>query len=80
MYYWYGYHVNRMEKGDIELYTRRIFDFIKTSGAKVRGELTAGAAKQIAAIFDRGVTIYHGQNGYLEIGQGQMINNDEVEP
>lgn len=80
MYYWYGYHVNRMEKGDVELYTRRVFDFIKTSGAKIRGELTAGAAKQIAAIFDRGVTIYHGKNGYLEIGQGQMINNDEVEP
>ena len=74
MYYWYGYHVNRMEKGDIELYTRRVFDFIKTSGAKVRGELTAGAAKQIAAIFDRGVTIYHGKNGYLEIGQGQLIS------
>jgi hypothetical protein len=80
MYYWYGYHVNRMMKGDVELYTRRIFDFIKTSGAKVRGELTAGAAKQIAAIFDRGVTIYHGKNGYVEIGQGQLINNDEVEP
>ena len=80
MYYWYGYHVNRMERGDVELYTRRIFDFIKTSGAKVRGELTAGAAKQIAAIFDHGVTIYHGKNGYVEIGQGQLINNDEVEP
>lgn len=79
MYYWYGYIVNRMFKGTVDLYTRHAFDFIKTNGAKIRGSLTAGAARQIAAIFDNGVTIYHGPNGYMRIGSGQMYENDEVE-
>ena len=78
MYYWYGYHVNRMFKGDIDLHTRSKFDYIKTNGAKVKGDLTAGAAKQIAGIFDAGVTIYHGTDGYLLIGTGDMKENDEV--
>ena len=78
MYYWYGYHVNRTFKGDIDLCTRSKFDYIKTNGAKVKGDLTASAAKQIAGIFDTGVTIYHGADGYREIGSGNMIANDEV--
>lgn len=80
MYYWYGYIVNRMFRGTVDLYTRHKFDFIKTNGAKIRGSLTAGAARQIAAIFDNGVTIYHGPDGYMKIGNGQMYENDEVEP
>lgn len=78
MYYWYGYHVNRVFKGDIDLHTRTRFDFIKTSGARVKGDLTAGAAKEIGSIFDRGVTIYHGPEGYALIGSGDMVSNDEV--
>ena len=78
MYYWYGYHVNRTIKGDIDLHTRSKFDFIKTSRGKVKGELTAGAAKQIGDIFDAGVTIYHGSDGYALIGTGDMVENDEV--
>lgn len=78
MYYWFGYHVNRTFKGSIDLHTRTKFDFIKTSGAKVKGDLTAGAAKEIGSIFDRGVTIYHGPEGYALIGSGDMVANDEV--
>ena len=79
MYYWFGYHVNRTFKGVIDLHTRTKFDFIKTSGARVKGDLTAGAAKEIGSIFDRGVTIYHGPEGYALIGTGDMVANDEVE-
>ena len=78
MYYWYGYHVNRVFKGNIDLHTRTKFDFIKTSGARVKGDITAGAAKEIGSIFDRGVTIYHGPEGYALIGSGDMVANDEV--
>ena len=78
MYYWFGYHVNRSFKGIIDLETREVFDFIKTSGAKVKGDISAGEAKQLAAIFDKGVTIYHGKDGYAKIGDGTMWNNDEV--
>lgn len=79
MYYWYGYHVNRVFKGNIDLHTRTKFDFIKTSGARVKGDLTAGAATEIGSIFDRGVTIYHGPEGYALIGSGDMVANDEVD-
>ena len=78
MYYWFGYHVNRTFKGVVDLHTRSKFDFIKTNGAKVKGDLTGGAAKQIEAIFDSGVTIYHGAAGYALIGTGVMVENDEV--
>lgn len=77
MYYWHGYQIRRMFKGTVDLHTRSKFDFIKTNGAKVRGSLSAGAAKQIAAIFDAGVTIYHGEAGYNTIGTGEMKENDE---
>lgn len=81
MYYWFGYHVNRTMKGDIELHTRKVFDYIKTNGAKVRGGIPTDVSKEIAGIFDRGVTIYHGQNGYMEIAaSGGLYENDEVEP
>ena len=79
MYYWYGYIVNRMFKGTVNLHIRSKFDFIKTNGAKIRGALSAGAARQIAGIFDNGVTIYHGDVGYDLIGSGQMYENDEVQ-
>lgn len=78
MYYWYGYHVNRMFKGTVDLHIRSKFDYIKTNGAKIKGSLSAGAARQIAAIFDNGVTIYHGADGYILIGTGDMKENDEI--
>lgn len=77
MYYWYGYQIRRMFKGTLDLHTRSKFDYLKTNGAKVRGSLSAGAAKQIAGIFDAGVTIYHGETGYNTIGSGEMSENDE---
>ena len=77
MYYWYGYQIKRMFKGTVDLHTRSKCDYLKTNGAKVRGSLSAGAAKQIAGIFDSGVTIYHGETGYNTIGSGEMKENDE---
>ena len=77
MYYWYGYQIRRMFKGTVNLHTSSKFDYLKTNGAKIRGSLSAGAAKQIAGIFDAGVTIYHGETGYNTIGSGEMSENDE---
>lgn len=75
MYYWYGYHVNRMIKGSISLHTRSKFDYIKTNGAKVRGMIPASAAKQLSEIFDRGVSVFH---AYDSIGNSTLYENDEV--
>ena len=75
MYYWYGYHVNRMIKGTISLHTRSKFDYIKTNGAKVKGTIPSSAAKQLSEIFDRGVSIFH---SYDNIGVSTLYENDEV--
>ena len=75
MYYWYGYHVNRMIKGNISLHTRSRFDYIKTNGAKVRGMIASSAAKQLSEIFDRGVSVFH---SYDSIGDSTLYENDEV--
>ena len=83
MYYWYGYHVNRTFKGVIDLQVRRFFDFIKTDGARVRGDLNAEDAQAIAAIFDKGVTIVHTHSDATNYGYisqsvaGELYNNDE---
>jgi len=85
MYYWYGYHVERTVKGAISLRTRKFFDFIKTDGARVRGDMNAEDLEAVAAIFDRGVTIFHlNSRPYyydriLQAGIGdKRYNNDEV--
>lgn len=83
MYYWYGYHVNRTFKGAIDLQVRRFFDYIKTDGARVRGDLNMDDASAIAAIFDKGVTIVHTHSDAANYGYisqniaGELYNNDE---
>lgn len=76
-YYFYGYFVNKTERGTINLHTRKLFDFIKTSGARVTGSCPADVLRSIGAIFDKGVTIYHGTDGYAKIGTGMTYSNDE---
>lgn len=77
-YYFYGYFMNRTERGSVRLRTRELFDFIKTSRARVRGECNTDALQTIAQIFDNGVTIYHGADGYEYIGEGMTKANNEV--
>ena len=63
--------------GTISTATRKYFDYIETRGAKIRGDLNAEEASQISAIFDRGVRIYHGAQGYVMIGAGMSMENAE---
>ena len=76
-YYYYGYNVNMVVPGTIDTDLRKYFDYIETRGAQIRGDLNAEEASQIAAIFDRGVRIYHGPAGYVNIGAGMSLENPE---
>ena len=76
-YYYFGYNVRAVAAGKIETATRKIFDYIETRGARIRGNLNAEDAAEIARIFDRGVRIYHGMDGYKEIGTGMSHENYE---
>lgn len=75
-YYYYGYNIGGVTPGTVQLKTRRYFDYIETRGAKIRG-VNAGDTRKIAEIFDRGVRIYHGSEGYDQIGGGMTLENYE---
>ena len=77
-YYFYGYYINNVIRGELSLHRRYLFDHVQTSGARVSGAVSGDDAKQIAAIFDKGVTIYHGSDGYDAIGAGRVEENYEV--
>lgn len=76
-YYYYGYNVNMVMPGTIDTKIRKYFDYIETRGARIRGDVNADEAQQIAAAFDRGVRIYHGADGYKQIGAGMSMENPE---
>ena len=78
-YYYYGYNINAVNPGEVDTAVRRYFDYIETRGARIRGDVNADEAQEIAAAFDRGVRIYHGYDGYKMIGAGMTMENPERE-
>ena len=77
-YYFYGYYINNVIRGELSLHRRYLFDHVQTAGARVSGAISGDDAKEIADIFNRGVTIYHSTDGYAAIGAGRVEENYEV--
>lgn len=75
----YGYKVNKWEK--INVNTRRYFNFIKTNTCNIVGdEIPHEYLEEIKDIFNRGVTIWHVDNG-ASVGDysvSQLQGNVEV--
>ena len=75
----YGYKVNRWEQ--ININSRRYFNFIKTNICNIVGQnVPHEYLEEIKAIFDRGVTIWHVDNG-ADVGNysvQQIQGNVEV--
>lgn len=75
----YGYKVNRWETLNIN--TRKYFNFIKTNTCNIVGEkIPYEYLEEIKSIFDRGVTIWHVDNG-ADVGNysfEQIRDNMEV--
>lgn len=75
----YGYKVNRWEQ--INVNTRKYFNFIKTNTCNIVGnEVPHEYLEEIKGIFDRGVTIWHVDNG-ANVGDysvAQIQGNVEV--
>ena len=53
----YGYCVNTVKTPEIN--TRRLWNYIKTLGCIVRGNIDTNDRRRIGEIFDRGVTFWH---------------------
>lgn len=75
----YGYKVNRWETLNVN--TRKYFNFIKTNTCNIVGEkIPHEYLEEIKAIFDRGITIWHVDNG-ADVGNysfEQIRDNVEV--
>lgn len=76
-YYYFGYNVRAVTAGTVNTKTRKIFDYIETRRARIRGRLNAEDAAAIADVFNRGVRIYHDEYGYKQIGTGMSLENYE---
>ena len=50
--------VNRYDKPDIR--SRKYFDYILTNGCVIEGSLNTVIKQELAAIYDSGITIFHG--------------------
>lgn len=54
----YGYRVNKLKVPNLT--SRTSFNYIKTAGAVITGNLPWDVQGKISAIFDRGITFWHG--------------------
>lgn len=53
----YGYQTNEVKKPN--LWGRAMWNYVKTVGCVVKGAIDADDARKIAAIFDKGITLWH---------------------
>lgn len=70
----YGYKVNKVKVPNI--HTRPRWNYIKTIGACIGGDLPGAITAKLAAIFDAGITFWHGDwigdySGYNGAGSGK---------
>ena len=72
----YGYNVNRVKQPNIT--GRAYWNFVKTSGCVIAGNMPASSKEAIAKIFDGGITFWHNGdnvgNYAISVSQG-TINN-----
>jgi hypothetical protein len=58
----YGYKVNLLKIPN--LHTRQHFNFVKTVGANIHGDIPNEAISKLKAIFDKGITLWHVDSVY----------------
>lgn len=75
----YGYSYNRWKSLSELIKNRRYFNYIQTNICNIIGEkIPYEDLEEIKAVFNRGLTLWHVENG-IEIGDySRSINNDEV--
>lgn len=66
----YGYRVNRIKYPNLR--SRKHWNFVKTVGANIYGNIPADDLKKIKDMFDNGVTLWHGNH----IGNYELSNEE----
>ena len=68
----FGYKINQVTKPHI--YGRRNWNYVKTIGANIEGDIPENDLNEIKAMFNNGVTLWHNPSTYLDYSQ----NNDII--
>lgn len=67
----YGYKVNSLEV--INPHKRTYFDYIKTIGCNITGNIPQGELLEIKSLFDRGITLWHNTSHFLDYSVNNTI-------
>lgn len=67
----YGYKVNDLKT--INIHTRSNWNYIKTIGANIEGDLPQADMQEIKQMFDKGITLWHNPLTFLDYSQSNTI-------
>lgn len=67
----FGYRVNAFKVPN--RYGRRNWNYIKTVGCNIEGDIPQGDMQEIKGMFDSGITLWHNTNTYLDYSQNNNI-------
>lgn len=67
----FGYKTNRMKMPNIT--GRTNWNYVKTQGCNLIGDVPQGDLQQIKSMFNNGITIWHNPNTYLDYSQNNNI-------
>ena len=67
----YGYKVNSLKVPNLT--GRRYWNYVRTIGANIEGNIPQGDMDEIKEMFDRGITIWHDTAHYLDYTQNNTI-------
>lgn len=73
----YGYMINKFTKPN--LHSRKLFNYILTNGAIIKGAINQHIREAIGSIYDSGVTIFHYDSGDESIRKLQYSDKENIE-
>lgn len=67
----YGYKVNKIKTPNVT--GRRYWNYVKTIGANIEGDIPQGDLQQIKNIFNNGITFWHDTDNFLNYNNNNVI-------
>lgn len=75
-FYVYGYRCNNIKVPNLK--SRYYFNFIQTTGANIKSDLSNNIASRISAIFDKGITFWHWRDASFKGVHNYAYENVEM--
>lgn len=67
----YGYKVNKIKTPNVT--GRKYWNYVKTIGANIEGDIPQGDLQQIKNIFNNGITFWHDTDNFLNYNNNNVI-------